>query len=253
MKKSKAFMFSNVIFFLCIVVTIFAICTETDNKVLTLLFTLVPIGVAYLQSLIKNYDKAFIEWNKFLVYFINPSIEWNKVVTIETEDVVHKKILDDFFHYLLKENDYSQIASEKPVKVPSREGAISLKFNIAIITFSIITSNKIKIQSYSKINYRDSKDEINQIFDYVLRKWNSFTHLNPVNETYSLKVKFSKENPFYGLYVQKVSLDREVSFILRYTIDSVNYVVSNRSIEATTIKKEALDKISNNFLVLANS
>ena len=253
MKKNAKQIFLGLIFVMSIGLTIYSIIFEIESKWLELLFTLAPILVFYGQNIIENFDSAFIFWNKCKVWLKNPPLEWKKTVTLEYSESIEQGDLNNLFSKILTENDYSTLVAEKPVKLPTAANRFKMKFGITTIDMVILPENTLKLECYSKINYRQSKVEINKIFDYLLKKVLQHIQKGEIKENYSLKIKFANENPFYGLYVSKIELSGEVNFLLKYSLDEINYLVSNRTIEATTTIKEKLDKVSNDFLILAES
>lgn len=253
MKNNKKQIWLGIMLLFSVGLTTWSILVEVEAKWLNLLFTLFPILVFYVQNLVENYDKFFIRWNKIKIWFKNPAVEWKKTVTLEMRDEMTQQDLNYIFSKILEDDDFSEIVTEKPQKKHSINNRLQLKFGITEIGIVILPNNNLKIECYSKINYRDSKKEIHQVFNYVLLKFMKYKNTDILLEVYSLKVAFSDVNPFYGLYVSKIEVEANVNFLLKYSIDNIKYVVSNRTIEATTNNREKLDKLSNDFLVLADS
>lgn len=253
MKSNKSVFYATLFIIISFILIIVSIFFKFEARWVNLLFTFIPVIVAYGQFMIENYEGTFLLWNKLKMKIKNPTLEWIKTATYEMDSELHKTELINFLSWLIEENDYSRIINERPTKQPSQNNNLILKFGISDITFTILGNNKVKIDCKAHLSYRESNQQLEKTFEYILRKFLQFCIYDHKSESYSIRVKFPNENPFFGLYVKQIQVAEKVNFLLKYRVKDVSYVVSNRSIEATTNCKEALEEATKDIFVLSDS
>lgn len=250
MKKNRGMIIVSILVLLSSLFTILSIVAGTSSTVVNIFIALTPIIVFYVQYLVENVDKCFLSWNKVIVWFKNPSIDWRYTAILKFDELPTNNLVESMFLKILSDESYKDYSKEVPTKESSSAIHYSFKIGITHIKTSYLNEDTIKITSSSKISYRDSKEEINDILKYVIAQLEEVTSRRIIEKDYVLKIVFAKANPFYGVYLKHVDIQSGFLFSLKYSFEGVNYQVSNRSIEASTKKDEKLRDITKNFLVL---
>ncbi|MGG5340642.1 hypothetical protein [Enterococcus sp. AZ192] len=250
--KTRSILVITLLVVASIGLTIFSIVNGFDNTLVNVLIAITPLIVFYIQFLVENMNKAFILWNKAKTWILNPGLEWQITSYIVYDSIDQEKLLN-LFSNILSDPDYKELVGEEMQKVSERGNTLAIKIGLTLFTISAIDQSTIKISSSSNINYRESKDVINKHFKYLSRMIDMTLNSVAKESSFSLKIKFRKENPYYGLYVRRLDNSELSSFILKYSIDNMKFVVSNNSIEVTCKSFETIEKISSDFLVISNN
>lgn len=245
MKINKNFIIVTSIVGLLIILITVSFYIEFNLVILNIIITIVPILLFYLQYVLENVSSAFILWNKIKTYLNNPGIDWQLTCYLEFDDE-DIYTLDTFYDNLIDKYD--------EISIQYRSGnKISFRIELSIYEISYLEDGRIRIYSTSNINYRESREKINLQFDSIIKEIEKTIGKRSTFESYSLRINFKNENPFYGIYLKKIS-DQEIdSFTIKYSIDDISFLVDKNSIEASGISILSLDKISRDFLVISNN
>lgn len=245
MKINKNFILVTLVVLFLIFLIILSFYIKFDSVVLNIIITIVPILLFYLQYVLENISSAFILWNKLKTYIKNPGIDWQLTCYLQfDDDDVYS--LDNFYDNLIEEYDDIGIQSHSGNK-------ISFRIELSIYEISYLEDGKIRIYSTSNINYRESRDKINSQFSTIIKEVEKTIGKRSEFEKYSLRINFKNENPFYGIYIKKISNEEINSFTIKYSMHGLKFLVDKNSIEVSGTTISSLDKVSKNFLVISNN
>ena len=229
-----------------------SIIKEWDIKIINFLIAIVPIILFYTQFMVENQTKAFIWWNKVKVKFKNPGLKWQLTSYLEYSDIDMDK-MNNFYDNVLQAENYDYYEKSTPQMISKRNGTLIIQIGITQYTIFVLSDSSIKITSSSNVNYKDSKDQLGEDFQYLIKIVNRTLERNPVVENHALKIVFKNENPYYGLLLKSIKEESISSFILKYTSDDLNFTVSKNTIEARTESFSKLSKLAQNYLVLSDN
>ncbi len=230
----------------------FSIFKNWDIKIINFLIAIVPILLFYVQFLVENQTNAFIWWNKVKVRFKNPGLKWQLTSYLDYSDIDMDK-MNEFYDNVLQVENYNYYGGNTPQMILKRNNTLIIEIGITQYTLSVLSDSSLKITSSSNVNYKDSKEQLGQDFEYLQKIVNRTLEKNPNSEEYSLKITFKNENPYYGLLLKSVEEGSISSFILKYSTDNLKLTVSKNTIEARTNSFIGLSKFSENYLVLSES
>ena len=251
--KNKPFLFSTATLIVGLTILVVSIVLKINSFWLSLFIAAIPLVLSYVQFVFENVDEFLILWNKLKCKIRNPSLEWKMTALIKLDAEISLAMIQNFFASIIEDNDFSEVTNETPVKKANLTRGIIVAAGTTEVEFVVVGDSTLKISCSSKFNYRDSKEQLEEIFTYFLNKFKMKYQQRITSENYSLKVTFSDKNPFYGLYVKRIQRQETVDFHLSYEMDQVNYTVSNRTIEATSKSQKKLKNMTTSLLVLGDS
>lgn len=237
----------SVIVIISIVVTIFQPkFVGTYKEVFETGITVIGLLAFLAQFLYNKSIYVFILINKGLNYICNPGLTWQMTANLEVE-YIEQDVLDQFFRQVYTEySNNAQVNHHTPMK-------LQFDLNLENISVEVKSMTNIRISTKANINYRESRDQIEQTFNWLLNSLKNINRNRLIEENYSLRIVFKKKNPFYKLYIKTFEKENDVDFNLSYRVDNVSFYVNNTSIEATSKDFDVIKKVSKDYIVLSSN
>ncbi len=143
----------------------------------------------------------------------------------------------------------------------------TFKFNYAgyprelAVYANFLETDLVKLQlSYEcSLSYKDSKKEINRFSCFLseVSKGHEIigtdtAEQNSQLESYSVKISFSKFNPFYRLTVKNVSDVKDIKFLLSFTEGRTTIKTNRNTLNVSSKDKDELLSVLENYVALAS-
>lgn len=206
--------------------------------------------VIYIQFLYHNVDQLFVIWNNFKAIIANPGIQWRMSANLEFSDI-STDVLKKIFAEIISLNNAPSSIKKKPKLKSKSATRLIFTLDFHVIEIVLLNNRRIQVSTTSNTNYRQSKKVIESLFGYIVKSTKQATALSCQGESFTLTIGFTEHNPFYGIYVKQLENIPSTEFLLRYTINDTEFVVTNDTIEAHTHDYESIRKVASKYLILS--
>lgn len=226
--------------------------------------TIIAAILAYSQFLYSNSKNVFIFVNKILSNLKNDTVVWKGSYKFS--------LWSD--NYFFCEHVKSL---KKRIEKKFTKGKIKhLKINKTSATFKFFDKGysrdislyvdkigedmyQIRFSYECSLSYRDSKQEIERFSELLSEVSKGYSVIgsdeaedNSQLDLYSVKISFSKFNPFYRLTVKNISDVEDINFTLKFIDDETTVEIGNNTLSASAKKKEKLLSVLKNYVALSS-
>jgi hypothetical protein len=204
-----------------------------DTNILWFIFTPAYIVFA-LRLFYDSFDVVKFYFDKFVLWIINKEIQWSMSavyhgeINEETLDQISKTIINHYQDSVLWQDDNAikiiKLAFGGSIKIEisnyrSEDNIITRVLNFVVTDFSVPFRSSEKVL-----------DKLLVMIDKCI-----IQVLNPTKQKYTFKVSFIENNPYYGLFVKRLTLDDKNN--IHFSIDFTDRIGSaNGKIEISPEK-----------------
>lgn len=189
-------------------------------------------------------DRFFLFTNRLAFFIKNPDCIWN--LEIKLTNVSNVNLLDT-----LEKNIISKFNDDNVKITPLSKTRRQYKVGTFIFDLFVNTDDKYVI--FSMYDLEVSYKRANIIFDGklndIINEVRKIT--TPDNEKYSVKIGFQHINPYFGLFVKKLQMNKIDYFNVKFQFEQNNVSVYRNSIEINSSNYENLIKTAKSYLTLS--
>ncbi|MCK1255388.1 hypothetical protein MX101_04805 [Streptococcus uberis] len=121
--------------------------------------------------------------------------------------------------------------------------------HIEIFITQISDGYRFKIQYTSSVSYKDSRTQFQEFESLIDRLLQNFRYTNC---SYSIKIIFSKFNPFYILTIKHIDKPKKLNFILTFEDDGLAVKIYPNSLEASSSERNKILKIFKDYITVSS-
>lgn len=221
--------------------------------------------IAYSQFIYTHSKEFFILVNKMIAWFKGDTVSWSSSYkfSFHAEDSYRFQEDIEGFRNRLKDS----FKDAKLSRVSINENSAYMNMDYLGYTRTLEIHLDLKEQNISQIkffykcslSYKDSKSEIkrfSEVLDLISKNHkvissDSANHPSQL-ELYSIKMSFSRFNPFYKLSVKNISNIKDVRFRLTFVEDDTTIKITNNSLSAISKNKNNLFNVLKDYVALSN-
>lgn len=217
------------------------------NKEISLFNLLVSISVGVLfiaQLCYSNYYNLFKFVHKMKLFILNPTVIWESRTLIQLNEAIKfKEICNDFYDELLESEKIVKrsISNDMDFKVKVNHSDLSIHYDEH--------TSKITIIYNSKISYRASLKEFENLVDDLLESFTSNIRVG-TSKSYEILIKFGEHNPFYKLNVKHLEENNVEKFELKANLSPLKLEVTKNRMVIKSRNKNAILEASRDYFAL---
>ncbi|HDP1318803.1 MULTISPECIES: hypothetical protein [Enterococcus] len=227
--------------------------------------TILAAVLAYIQFIYSNSKDFFIFVNKLLAWIKHETVVWTASYKFSFRSNSEYSFGDDVQGF--KNRITTKFPEAKVQHLKINDESASFKFNYAgyprEITIHVDHKEadlfQIRLTYECSLSYKDSKKEIDR-FSYFLSEISKNHEVIGTDtaeqksqlEVYSVKISFTKFNPFYRLTVKNVSDVKDIKFNLSFTEGESTIKTNKNTLNVSSRDKNELLSVLENYIALAS-
>jgi hypothetical protein len=228
----KLLILNSLLIVIYIVVGIIDFFCDSEKYYLVIyLIGFIPLIGGFITILTKNSLSVFLLYNRFKNRVLNPSSKWKLVARYDCD--YNANLIDDYCNALM---DKKFGASYKIISRSESNLNIVLmgSLNIQIYYINNIEDDALQVDvifSPFEISCQAAKKKVENEIIPVLTNFHNF--LNPLNESFTLRIDFIAKNPFSSIFLDNVKLNDPDDFRLNLFPQQNLLIGNNDRVEIT--------------------
>lgn len=227
--------------------------------------TVVAVLIAYFQILYSNSKVVFIWSNKVIAWFKHETVVWIGSYKFSFRVRQDYSFDEDVKGFIRRIGILYPEAKIESLKINSQSATFRFIHagyprNISLyLDYHDDENYQIRIKYESSLSYCDSKKEIKRFDDFLneVSKGHEIIGSDTAKdkallELYSVKISFSKFNPFYRLTVKNISKVKNISFNLSFKDGGAFIETTKNTLKASSKDKNELLSVLKDYVALSS-
>ncbi|HFD1744218.1 TPA: hypothetical protein QFP15_000806 [Enterococcus faecium] len=252
--------------FVLVASIIFSICKPDDAPGwIESINTILAAVLAYFQFIYSNSKDVFIFVNRLLARVKQETVVWKASYKFSFKLNSEYSFSEDIRGFIKRINKQFPDGKIERLKINDQSATFKFMYEGYPRELSVYADSsesdlvRLTLNYECSLSYKDSKKEIDR-FSWFLSEVSKGHEIigtdtaehNSQLEIYSVKISFSKFNPFYRLTVKNVSDVKDIKFCLSFTEGKTTIKTNRNTLKVSSKDKDELLSVLKNYVALAS-